>query len=71
LQIGQRTRAKNTGVALKLERSAIIPVGMSCPVSGHLIITVPMELSRFAVLMGGLLPAAYDDGLTRARRYRG
>jgi hypothetical protein len=56
LQSGHKTRAKNTGIALKRERSATIPVGMSRPVSGHLIITEPMELSRFAVSMAESYP---------------
>jgi hypothetical protein len=43
LHNGHKTRAKNTGMALKLLRSAMIPVGMSRPVSGHLIITAPIE----------------------------
>jgi hypothetical protein len=70
LQCGQSARAKNTGVALKLRRSATIPVGMSRPVLGHLIITAPMELSRVTGSMALFLVAGFDDGLTRARRQR-
>src|SRR5437763_852468 len=42
----QRTRTKNTGIDWKLSRSATMPVGMSPPVSGHLIITTPILASR-------------------------
>jgi len=45
-QIGQYARAKKTGVASKLLRSVTMPVGMSCPVSGHLIMTAPICLSH-------------------------
>jgi hypothetical protein len=35
------------GVAAKLARSAVMPVAISRPVSGHLIMTTPMARSRF------------------------
>src|SRR5262245_25793768 len=75
---GQKTRPKNTGVALKLSRSATSPVEMSRPVSGHLIITTPIDasslfsLSNCSVLTSVAcerqIAAGCDDDLTRARR---
>ena len=44
-QSGQWTRAKNTGIARKLSRSATMPVEMARPVSGHLIMTEPILAS--------------------------
>src|SRR5215471_4588907 len=46
-QIGQYERAKNTGVELKRSGSASYPVGMSRPVSGHRIMTVPIGASSW------------------------
>jgi hypothetical protein len=34
-------RAKNTALHRKLSRSALMPVGIAYPVSGHLIMTTP------------------------------
>src|SRR5207245_8659083 len=44
-QIRQRVRPKNTGLRRKLSRSVLMPVGIACPVSGHLTITIPMSPS--------------------------
>src|SRR5262245_2911608 len=48
-QIAQYTRAKKTGVASKLLRSVTMPVGIWCPVSGHLTMAAPIELSLFRI----------------------
>src|ERR1700756_5294818 len=48
-QIGQCTRPKNTGVALKLLRSVTMPVRMLDPVFGQLTMTGPIGLSLFFV----------------------
>src|SRR5262249_898648 len=44
-QMGQCTREKKPGVASKLLRSVVKPVGMSRPVCGHLTMTAPIGLS--------------------------
>src|SRR5262245_20253573 len=49
-QIGQCTRPKNTGVALKLLRSVTMPVRMLDPVFGHLTMTGPIGLSLFLLV---------------------
>ena len=49
-QIGQWTRAKNTGIDSKLLRSVTRPVGMSRPVCGHLTMTAPISLSWLSSL---------------------
>jgi hypothetical protein len=48
-QIGQCTRPKNTGVALKFLRSVTMPVRMLDPVFGHLTMTGPIGFSLFFV----------------------
>src|SRR6516225_12432995 len=65
-QIGQNTRAKNTGVAAKLSGSVTMPVGMSRPVSGHLTITVPIGLSC-CLSFGHVICAACENRLTQRR----
>src|SRR5439155_27245804 len=70
-QSGQNVRLKNTGVARKLSRSATSPVGMSRPVSGHLIITAPMTASPdFLGFLFAQIAVGCDEYLTRERRYR-
>src|SRR6266403_3584938 len=41
-QIRQRVRPKNTGLRRKLSQSVLMPVGIACPVCGHLTMTIPM-----------------------------
>jgi hypothetical protein len=43
-QIGQYERAKKTGARANSDRSIFIPVEISCPVRGHLIMTTPITL---------------------------
>ena len=70
-QIGQWTRAKKTGVAWKLSRSATMPVGMSRPVSGHRTMTAPIwPLPALIVGLQRLIAATCEDCLTRWRPYR-
>src|SRR5215813_477327 len=55
-------------VASKLLRSATMPVGISCPVSGHLTMTAPIELSLFRiVLFRRHTPQLCEHHLTRGR----
>jgi hypothetical protein len=44
-QNGQRVRAKNTALRAKLSRSVSMPVGIACPVCGHLTMTIPITAS--------------------------
>ena len=56
-QIEQKVRAKNTGLRRNLSRSASMPVGIACPVPGHLIMTKPILLLRSWIFCaGGKLP---------------
>src|SRR5262249_36480916 len=59
-QIGQWTRAKKTGMASKLLRSVVKPVGMSRPVCGHLTMTAPIGLSWLLSLRHSISPACED-----------
>src|SRR5262249_18578446 len=45
-----------------------MPVGISCPVSGHLTMTAPIELSLFRIVLFRLhTPQLYEPHLTRGR----
>src|SRR5215471_10209288 len=68
-QIGQWTRAKKTGMASKLLRSVVKPVGMSRPVCGHLTMTAPIGLSWLLSLRHSISPAC-EDRLTQPRQQR-
>jgi hypothetical protein len=55
-QIKQKVRAKNTGLDRKLSRSDFMPVGIACPVPGHLIMTSPILVLRCWIFcVGGML----------------
>src|SRR5215468_5422830 len=70
-QIGQWTRAKKTGMAAKLLRSVVKPVGMSRPVWGHLTMTAPIGLSWLFVVAATRLRRACENRLTQPRQQRG
>jgi hypothetical protein len=55
----QYVREKNTALHRNLSRSISMPVGMTLPVSGHLIITIPILISSSLASPHG------DDGRHR------
>jgi hypothetical protein len=53
-QIRQKVRAKNTALDRNLSGSIVMPVGIALPVSGHLIMTIPILFPPFASPSAGL-----------------